>query len=179
MSEVVAFRYAKVFYLQAEEKKEFNQANEDMEVLKNLFKISKDISEKILLPKNLALDDKIKILEKLIKRNFHKITLNFLHFLDHKKRLNYLKEIVNFFYEIKKEKENLLDVKITKSSEFSSEFEEELKKKLQKKYHKEVILSSDIDESLIGGFSLQIEDDFFDLSIKGKIAAYKKHLTNL
>ncbi len=180
MSQVVASRYAKVFFEKASEKSELAGLEEDFDKIYEVLVGSQEqVRDKVLAAKRLTLDKKILILEALVKKKVNPVTVSFLKFLAYKGRLLLLEEVIFFFKEIKKESENILEVDLTKTSSLTREFDESLVKALEKKYQKKIKLNSLEDDAILGGFLIKVGDVLYDFSVRGKLDLYKKHLSKI
>ncbi len=173
MSDTVAFRYAKVFHSLAQGSPDLNEIVAEVALITQVYQTSKEFEKGFMERKDIPLSHKIAILEKIIQKKLVDPTSLFLSFLEYKKRLAILEQILYFFDEFQKESNNILEVELTKSVGLRENFEEELKKVLERKYSKKIKLVVKENKSLIGGFLLKIGDVFYDLSIRGRLASYE------
>lgn len=102
--------------------------------------------------------------------------MNFLYLLVDKQRLNNLNEIVESYVSLANFVSNiaqgtLYSVRKLEQDEISS-LEESLSKKLNKK----VILENAIDESLISGVRVEIDQKIYDGSLKHELSQMKDYL---
>ncbi len=105
---------------------------------------------------------------------FFKKTLNFLYknslFLKTNEIILELKKIIN-------KENNTEDVKIWSSVQIDEENEKKIIKALNKIYPtKNFLLKKFIDEKMIAGFKIRVNDDVVDLSIKNKINKLQEYL---
>lgn len=85
--------------------------------------------------------------------------------------LERLEKIIN--YENKK-----IIVKVSSAKKLKEELKEELAFFLKKRYKIEkVIFIEEIDEKLLGGMKIEINDEIIDLTVKNKIKKLEEHLT--
>ncbi len=102
-----------------------------------------------------------------------KILKKFLNFIVIKKRQNLLplisKLLTNFSYELKKQV--LVDLISAKKLEESTI--EKIKNNLKSKTGRDVNLDMTIDENLIGGIQIYLDDKLFDYSVKGYLNSVK------
>lgn len=96
---------------------------------------------------------------------------NFLALLAENHRLILVSEIASQFELLKKEEEGVLDVIVTSAFPLTEAQESELAETLKKKYGKNIVLSSQVDQDLIGGVCLRVGDDVIDASVRGKLNA--------
>jgi F-type H+-transporting ATPase subunit delta len=85
--------------------------------------------------------------------------------------LEHLNEIIN-------NENRRIEVKVSSDRKLKEEIKKELIFFLKKRYKaEEVILSEKIDEKLLGGIRLQINDEIIDLTVKNKIKKLQEYLT--
>ena len=78
---------------------------------------------------------------------------------------------------INQESENIV-VKVLSARKLKEESKKKLIFFLKERYKmKEVILTETIDEKLLGGIRVEINDEIIDLTVKNKIKKLQKHLT--
>ena len=117
--------------------------------------------------------------KRIIKDSFSGVSemlMNFLYLLVDKQRLNNLNEIVESYVSLANFVSNiaqgtLYSVRKLEQDEISS-LEESLSKKLNKK----VILENAIDESLISGVRVEIDQKIYDGSLKHELSQMKDYL---
>ena len=73
----------------------------------------------------------------------------------------------NFF--IKANQEKTLDVEVTTAYELSSETLDKLAKSLKTRLQRDVNLNTNIDQSLLGGAIIRMDDTVIDSSVRGKL----------
>ena len=70
-----------------------------------------------------------------------------------------------------------LEVKVSSKDKLSEESKKEISSILKKRYgDKELIWQDHIDETVLGGFKLEIKDELIDMTLKSKIKNLQKHL---
>ncbi|MEK6647122.1 MAG: F0F1 ATP synthase subunit delta [Candidatus Firestonebacteria bacterium] len=162
---------------------------EEAEKLKSLDKINnslKKISEAIL-----GKNEQIKIFDNpiiqkadkisLIKSNFNsygETIINFLLILLEKKRLHILFEILYEYEDLIKKHNNTVDATVNSTFPIEENLIKKLKIQLEIFTGKNIILQTEIDNSLIGGITVRIKDTLIDGSIKNKLAQLKNILLN-
>jgi F-type H+-transporting ATPase subunit delta len=94
----------------------------------------------------------------------------FVQVLAKNKRLPLIEAIREQFEELRALEQQSLDVQVTSAYPLSDAQGQNLATALAKKFEKEVHLTSDIDESLIGGVVIRAGDMVIDGSVRGKLA---------
>jgi len=95
---------------------------------------------------------------------------NLVAVLAENKRLPLLPEIAALFEELKAQLQNTVDVVVTSAYELTSDQADKLAQALKAKLNCDVRLSSEVDESLVGGAIIRAGDLVIDGSVTGKLS---------
>lgn len=95
------------------------------------------------------------------------------------KQLGRLDQLIEEVEKIISKKNNRLRAKIVFATEPSDQNVEEIKDKLEKKFKKEVDINTVVDPSILGGFSVFIDDFTIDLSYEAKLKQLKIKLAGV
>ena len=123
---------------------------------------------------------KAEILNVLIEGKVNKLTKAFLDITLRKGREGYLPEITKEFLNQYKRMQGISSVKLVTASPISESTIEAIKAKLLASdvTDKSVEIETSVDESLIGGFVVQIGDKQIDASVSHKLAELAKVMTS-
>ena len=94
---------------------------------------------------------------------------NLIRLLSENGRFTALPAIADIYEELKQQAEGTLEVKVTSARELTAKQEKEMAKNLQKRLGKEVSITAEIDESLIGGAVIRAGDLVIDGSARGRL----------
>jgi F-type H+-transporting ATPase subunit delta len=94
---------------------------------------------------------------------------NFIHLLAENKRIKLLPEIAEQFDILKANQEKTLNVEVTTAYELSAETLAKLTQSLKVKLEREVVLNTNVDQSLLGGAVIRAGDTVIDSSVRGKL----------
>lgn len=94
---------------------------------------------------------------------------NFITTLADNKRLFMLPEIRDCFLVLKAEREKSVDVSITTAFPINEDLLDKLSRALADKLGRRVMLSSSVDQSLLGGALIRAGDTVIDGSVKGRL----------
>ena len=94
----------------------------------------------------------------------------FVHVLAGNKRLPLLAEIQSQFETLRADEQSTLDVEVTSAFALSQAELDGMKAALGKRFEKDIIMSSTVDASLIGGAVIRAGDTVIDGSVRGKLA---------
>lgn len=173
----IASRYAKSLLDLSIEQNKVEVVKSDLESFLRLLSMNQSL--KILLKNPIVKSHlKINIVNKIFGVTFDQLTLAFFALVLKKGRGNYLKETAESFIQQYNEMNNIITATVKSANDLNDAISKEIQDLVGKSFNKKVILNKIKDESLIGGFTLQIGDRMFDGSISGKLQKAKQELLN-
>ena len=101
---------------------------------------------------------------------------HFLHLLVDKGRIGYLKDILNTYLRLVNEHHGIKEVTLISARPLKKDDKERLKESLKTKLKAPIDLEEVIDEDLIAGIKLIVDDKVIDMSIRKKITDLRKTL---
>ena len=99
--------------------------------------------------------------------------LSFLLILIEKDRILYLREKLNEMEKIDLERKNILSAVVKTAVPLLESEISDLQEKLEKQYNKKIIMTTEIDKSLLGGVYVRVGNDVIDGTIKSKLEEMK------
>lgn len=177
MSTKAARRYANAFLEIALEKDILEKAREDMLLIKNTIEASGDLR---LFLKNpiVKKDQKKTAVELIFKDKVQDLTLKLFELLSKKDRESLFEDISKNFIELYNLHKRIIEVGVTSAKELESAQLEALKKNIERTTGKKVEFKAEVDEELIGGLKIRIDDTVVDGSVKFKLNQLKHRLTS-
>ncbi|MAX11357.1 MAG: hypothetical protein CL710_03375 [Chloroflexi bacterium] len=173
--DVAGRRYALALGEIASENDSFDQwAN----LLNNISLIYQDSKSEALFTSNELSDKDFVSVLKDAFTNLDDLSINFLRLLKKKNRLNLLPSIASYFQEIVDDNAGIVRGEVTAAVSIEKDLSD-IESSLSKKLNKKVILSSTIDENIIGGIKIRIGDRLFDGTVKSKLNKLKEDLINV
>ena len=118
-------------------------------------------------------EEKLKLLHTAIDEPLHPCLSRFLEFVIQKKRENKIFLIALKYQEMYRKVKQLLRANVTTATELDDQALESIRNYVRNTFHCEAELHVKIDPALIGGFTLDIEHDRMDASIKGRLEKLK------
>lgn len=174
----VASRYVKSLLGLAVEKGALEEVHKDMQLFSKTCNESYEFV--MLLRSPIVKHDKKKaILDELFKGKVHNLTLAIFDIITRKNREPLLPMIAHEFHDAYNEHKGIGKATITTTIPMDKQLRSEVEaivKKLNNK--KEIELTEKVDEELIGGFVLQVEDKQIDASVKNKLKSLKVTLSH-
>ena len=103
---------------------------------------------------------------------------NVVRFLNRKKLLSKSDDILRSLNKIINNEEGKLEISIRSAQKLNDTERKGLRAVLSKRYpDKELILREQVDESVLGGWRIEVDDEVIDLSIKERMKKLQEHLT--
>ncbi len=102
----------------------------------------------------------------------------FLQYLVEQRRIRIVRDIAA---ELSREADRRLGVahaQVTSAAEMKPEHREKLTEKLERATGKDVQVSWEVDESLLGGFRIRLDHSFYDASLRGRIDRLRRRLSH-
>lgn len=174
----LATRYAKSLITLAIERNILEATYKDIQFLHAVSKVNREfvmvLKSPIISPEKKGL-----ILESVTKGKIGELTASFIKLLIKKSRETNLPEITTAFIDQYKEHKQIYTVRLVTASPVSEELKQEIVNKVKSQTHmKNIDLTASVDESLIGGFVLQVGDTLIDASISYDLGAIRKQFLN-
>ncbi len=172
----ISVRYAKALFTAALEENKLELVRKDSELINETMKQTPEISEFL---ESLVLDPstKIKGLEIVFKAKVQELTMNFLRLVVANRREDHLDAIFRQYDKQYKEHKNIRLVKIRSAHSISKEEQDGILALVRELYPSELEVKNEIQEDLIGGFVMQIEDQQIDASVSRQLNSVRKKLS--
>ena len=171
--ESIASSYGLALFEIAKEEDRLREFKQDLEFIQEALDQS---HLKFFNQKMISQEDRIALLEKCFKENVQPMVLNFLKLLVVKGRMTNLFEIIKEYKELYNSALGIVEGIVFSTTILSDNQIKGIETAVSKKEGKKVLLTSKIDESLIGGIKVVIEDHVYDGSIKNKITSLQSEL---
>ncbi len=171
--ESVAFSYGLALFEIAKEENNLKAYKQDLDFIREALNIEylKFFNQKMIVQ-----EERISVLEKCFKENVQPMVLNFLKLLVVKGRINHLFEIINEYTTLYNEALGIVEGMVYTPYPLNENELKQIETAISNKEEKTVILTSKIDENLIGGVKVVIGDHVYDGSIQQKITSLQSEL---
>ncbi len=165
----LAARYAKSLLDLAIERNSLDAALEDIRLLDNICRQSRDF-ENMLRSPVIKAGKKLQIIDAVLGTSISALTKGFITLLVNKSREASLPEIASAFISQYKELKKIKTVKLTTASMVGEPVKEAIRARVAAGLPGHTVdLSARVDPDLIGGFVLEMEDKLFDASIRKEL----------
>lgn len=163
-----ARRYAKALMGLAKELDEIESIQKDMELIHGTLDGSNEL---VLLLKSPVVKsaDKERILKEIFSDKVTEPTNRFFSLLVEKDREDQLGGIASAYLKLYDEYKGIQQVEVTVAHNLSEDQQEELSKELEVRTGKTIRMNVTVDESLMGGIQVRMEDTVIDGSVRYKL----------
>ena len=173
----ISKRYAKALVSLGSEQNKVDDFGQQLADLNQVFE-SEDLLRLLLESPSLSQEKKAGILDEVLtKLETSKEMRDFFGLLMQKGRMVCIGQINQNYRELADELSGILRARITAAGELGDKDKKAIGKELEKQTGKKVILSVDVDTSLIGGLRTEIGGRLFDGSIKTQLKRIENTLT--
>ncbi|MBS1669682.1 MAG: ATP synthase F1 subunit delta [Bacteroidetes bacterium] len=174
----LAERYAKSLVGLSIEKGSLENVYNDMQYLQAVCKSSKEFVNLLKSPV-IKGDKKTKVLDAICADKVNPLTTAFNKLLITKGREDLLPEIITAFIQQYKDSKGIVTVKLTTATPVSEELKSAIVEKMKSSTSmKNIELNTAVNESLIGGFVLETNDQLVDASIAFDLNNLRKQFQN-
>jgi len=173
----VAIRYSKALFELAVEKKNVESIQHDLAVIDTLCRENPDFDTLLTNP---LIDEsaKAKILSTLFEKKLNNLTFRFLQLLSKKRRLGFLREIIERYNDRVLDYQGILPAVLLSADTLNREQVTQIKERIEKITGKSVQLAEKQDPDILGGFIIRVRDTIIDLSIKTQLDKLRTQLIN-
>jgi F-type H+-transporting ATPase subunit delta len=170
---IISQRYAQALFDLSLEMKTLERVNEDMLLVKSVA-VENPQFRRLLASPIIPPGKKSQIIKAIFERHLDRLSFRFLQLVVKKERELYLQFIAESFTNLYKKHKNIETVNLTTAQPINQKIRQEIIDLLVDKTHKKIELLEDIDQDLIGGFVLSLEDTKYDASLRKKISRLQK-----
>lgn len=174
MSKAAAKRYVRALFEIANVDAARSALNNEFIQIKNVFAENKDLQ---LVVKNpiVAEDLKQSIITSVFSSASEQLR-NLFIVLGANKRISLLEQIAVTYISVFEKSNNIQRATVTTAVALDADTETKVQQKVKELTGFEALLTSKVDDSILGGFVLRIEDMQFDASIAGSLQSVKRKL---
>ena len=169
-------RYARALYEVGKESNEIEKIEADIKSFLSFFERSPEIKNFIQNPTH-VIETQNKVLDILSKKlNFSKNLNNFFLLLIKKRRMFFVKKITKTFLKLCSKNRGEINASLISSKELSPNELENISSELSLSMGSTIKFDYKVDQSLIGGLKLQLGSFMIDTSIKNKLKKYEQKM---
>jgi F-type H+-transporting ATPase subunit delta len=170
-----AVQYARALLDLANEKKQAEKIGDEMAELGKIIEANKSLASFLSDP-GISSSDRTEMLNKVFKGKISPLVMNLMGVLNSKRRLALLHAITQSYQELLDEQLGKVEVDVTVAHRLDSGELEQVKKRISQALKKDAIVHQYVDEKIIGGMVLRVDDKLIDASVKSQLEAMKRQL---
>tara|TARA_B100000579_G_scaffold161634_1_gene131251 strand:+ start:12 stop:551 length:540 start_codon:yes stop_codon:yes gene_type:complete len=170
--------YSNVLFECAKDMSVLDEVRDSISKIDNLVRTNADLKS-FVQSKRLLKEDKLKILDKVLGSSIHGIVLGIISYMSGMQTNKTIGLINKYYHERYKDISNQVSVQAIVSNDLNEKDTKEFKEKLDKALGRDVNLSVKVDDSIIGGIKLRVENTFLDASLKSQIKNIKLDLMKI
>lgn len=171
----ISVRYAKALFELGKEKNTLDTFITDIKQVEEVLNESSDFVLMLESP-IVKTSQKREVVQQIFGDKIDALSLNFLNMVIQNRREMYLKDISRNFLAICRKDQGILSAVLTSASEMEEEGKGRLIEMLAKSFDSKIELKEVIDEDLIGGFIIRVEDQQLDASVANQLNQIKREL---
>lgn len=168
-------RYAKAFFTLAKEKGLTLELRKDAGLITSVCATSSDFILMLESPV-VKTSKKILALRRIFEGKINVLSLNFLLLIAENKRENYIPGIFRNLEELYRREEGIKSAILTSAQPLNEALVIQIREILEKEFNAKVELSQKVDQKLIGGFVLRVEDQQYDASLSTQLRKIREQL---
>ncbi len=168
MAELVSKRYASALFEAGLELNKIKEFNEELDFIKRILEEEPQLLQILKHPK-INKDEKKDLMNKLFKNKTSEEIINFVYVLIDKRRDNHILEIADYYKELFNEHENIMKVTAITAVPMDKNDQEKLSFVLSNKLNKNIELTNEVDNTILGGVLLKVENKLMDGTLKGQL----------
>ncbi|KXS48674.1 ATP synthase F1 subunit delta [Halanaerobium congolense] len=175
MRNEVASKYSRALFGLGKDHDNLVTLKENINEFWELVLENEDLNE-VLFHQRITPEDKKGILKKLFAEEMNEDVLHFLFILIDKRREFFLESIIKEFNNLVDDAESILHVEVTSAVELNDSILDKLKEKLDSLLDYNIQIKNNVDEEIIAGIVLKIEDYIIDGSLRNELNSLKQKL---
>ena len=173
--QVVSARYAEALLGAIEDPGQMDAVNEEILAIDAIVRANEQLKTFVEGP-SVALEDKHALVNSVFAGRLTQLTLDYLHMLLDKHRIDHLAGIVKEFTRLVEARRNQIRVQVTTAVDLGADVMDRLKRALDVSLSKDCILETTVDSRVIGGVVAVVGDRIIDGSLRTALDELGKDL---
>ncbi|WP_353893155.1 F0F1 ATP synthase subunit delta [Proteinivorax hydrogeniformans] len=178
MSKIIAKRYSKALFNLALEQDIVDEIYDDCRGVAEFLDKEQSALQFLASP-NVTKEKKSQLITKSFEGKVNEHTLNFMKLLITKGRTEYLTKCCHLYIKSVEEHKGIIKANIQTAQKLNDSQLDSAKAKISSITGKEVLLSSEVQEDLIGGMVIKIGNKIIDGSVKNRLKLIEQSLKNV
>jgi len=170
-------RYAKAFFTLAKEKGLTLELRKDAGLITSVCESSSDFVLMLESPV-VKTSQKVEALKRIFTGKVNELSLNFLLLITENKRENYIPGIFRNLEGLYRQEEGIKSAVLTSAQPLNESLVLQVQKILETEFNAKVELSQKVDNRLLGGFVIRVDDKQYDASLSTQLKKIREQLLN-
>jgi F-type H+-transporting ATPase subunit delta len=170
-----AVQYARALLELANEKEQAEAVGAELHEIGEIVAGNKTLKAFLSDP-GISAGDRTALLNKVFKGRVSQLVMNTMGVLNSKGRLGLLHSITEAYEELLDEQLGKIEVDVTVASRLDSAALEQVRQRIGQALKKDAIVHQYVDEKIIGGMVLRVDDKLIDASVKSQLEAMRHKL---
>jgi len=168
-------QYARAMLDLANEKKQAEAIGQEMAELGNVIEGNKSLASFLSDP-GISAADRTDLLNKVFKGRVSPLVMNLMGVLNSKGRLGLLHAVTDAYQDLLDEQLGKVEVDVTVAHRLDGPALEQVRQRISSALKKDAIVHQYVDEKIIGGIVVRVDDKLIDASVKSQLEAMKRQL---
>jgi len=171
----VAVAYARSLLELAEERKQMEQADEELGGLRDVIEANTTFRAYLRDP-GIGEQERGEMIKRVFAGKFSPLVMNFLGVVSAHGRLGKLEEIARAYDELLDERLGKVEVDVTVAQRLAPDQLEQVRRGVSSALKKDAVVHQYVDESIIGGIVLRVQDRLIDASVRAQLEGMRRRM---
>jgi F-type H+-transporting ATPase subunit delta len=171
----VAIAYARSLLELAEERKQMEQADEELRVLREVVEANPTFRAFLRDPA-IGEQERADTIKRVFGGKLSPLVMNFLGVVNAHGRLGMIEEIARAYDELLDERLGKIEVDVTVAQRLGPDQLEQVRRSVSSALKKDAVVHQYVDESIIGGIVLRVQDRLIDASVRAQLEGMKRRM---
>jgi F-type H+-transporting ATPase subunit delta len=173
----ISVRYAKALFGLVKETKSYDNVRKDIELLLQCIGELPELQFVIQSPV-IKVGEKIRLFNESFRDSFDALTFTFINLVLEHRREEHLAGMCRYFLDLLKSDQGIRSAELVTAVAPDEKLREHIIRLVSKKYDCKIELHEKVDQTIVGGFILRVDDQQIDASISSKLNRIKTELIN-
>lgn len=171
----VVTRYARALLQLANERQQADAVRAELNGLTEVFKASPQLAG-LLADPAVSEDSRASLLQRVFSGRLSPTLMNFLGVLNVKGRLGLLPDMIEAYNDLLEEQLGNVEVDVTVAQRLDAGQLDEVRQRVSQALGRTAVVHQYVDESIIGGLVLRVQDKLIDASVRFQLEQMRKRL---
>jgi len=161
-----------LFELASERQQSLEQIRDELNDLKQIIDAN-PLFGQFLADPAITRSQRTEVLERAIRGRVTPLTANFLGLLNRKGRMGLLTQVAEAYKDLLDKKFGNIEVEVTVAQRLDDGQVEQVRQQVSRALSKNAIVHQSVDDSIIGGMVLRVEDRLIDASVRSQLQSIR------